>query len=45
MAGISFPTVGILGGFQTFNIVLTVLFAVNSLLFFSLGKMNTKKVN
>jgi hypothetical protein len=43
IAGISFLTVGILGGFQTFNIVLTVLFAINSILFFSLEKMNKNK--
>ncbi|PLT29090.1 hypothetical protein [Peribacillus deserti] len=43
IAGISFLTVGILGGFQTFNIVLTVLFAINSILFFSLDKMKTNK--
>lgn len=40
IAGISFLTVGILGSFQGFNIGLTVLFAFNSILFFSLDKMN-----
>ncbi|WP_409304977.1 hypothetical protein [Peribacillus sp. SCS-155] len=40
IAGLSFLTAGILGGFKTINIVLTALFAFNSIIFFSLEKMN-----
>lgn len=44
IAGISFLSVGIINGFQTTNIVLTVLFVVNSILFFFLDKMNITKI-
>ena len=43
IAGLSFLTVGILGGFRTINIVLTALFALNAIIFFSLKKMKTTR--
>lgn len=43
IAGLSFLITSILGGFKTLNIVLSALFIINSIIFFSLGKMKNKK--
>jgi len=43
IAGLSFLIAGYLGGFNTIYFVFSVLFVLNSFLFFSLGKMKTRK--
>lgn len=43
IAGLSFLTVGILDGFKTITIFLTALFALNSIIFYSLEKMKITK--